>query len=104
MLIIVARIKPTGILMRKGYMKYYCLAFLLLFGLDAAAEEKSASTTESHLFETQISRHASARYLLSLPSGYQESKQQLLGRDHFISDVYERPDLYEWLLQHRRKL
>jgi poly(3-hydroxybutyrate) depolymerase len=28
--------------------------------------------------------------------------QVLRGRDHFIADVYEDPDLYQWLLSHRR--
>lgn len=57
-------------------MKFYLLAFLLLLGFDAAAEEKSGSTTEPHLFKTQISRKARTRYLLSLPAGYRESKQK----------------------------
>jgi hypothetical protein len=27
----------------------------------------------------------------------------LPGRDHYISDVYEKPELYEWLLTYRRR-
>ena len=27
----------------------------------------------------------------------------LPGRDHYILDVYDRPDLYKWLAQHKRK-
>ncbi len=57
-------------------MKFYFLAFLLPFVVDATAGEKSAPTTEPHLFKTQISRQASSRYQLSLPAGYRESKQK----------------------------
>jgi len=27
----------------------------------------------------------------------------LSGRDHFIADVLHDPELYQWLLQHRRR-
>jgi predicted peptidase len=57
-------------------MKLYVLTYLLLLGPGVAGEEKSASIAELHVFKTQISRQASTRYLLSLPSGYRESKQK----------------------------
>ncbi len=57
-------------------MKFYLLAFLPLFGLIAASGKKSTSGEEPHLFKTQISRQASIRYLLSLPSGYRETRQK----------------------------
>lgn len=35
-------------------------------------------------------------------AGGQSTLRVLQGRDHFIADVYEDPELYEWLLSHRR--
>jgi len=52
------------------------MAFFLMFALNAPAEDKSAPASESHLYKTRISRQASMRYLLSLPSGYSERKQK----------------------------
>lgn len=57
-------------------MKFWLPMLLLLIGMRIAAEEKSASVAEPHFFKTQISRETSVRYLISLPSGYRESKQQ----------------------------
>jgi predicted peptidase len=56
--------------------RFHFLFFFLLLALEAAAEEKSASTAEPHIFKTQISRQASAGYLISLPSRYRESKDK----------------------------
>jgi predicted peptidase len=57
-------------------MKFCLPMFLLLIGMGTAAGEPSASFAEPHLFKTQISRKISMQYLISLPSGYSESKQK----------------------------
>jgi predicted peptidase len=57
-------------------VKFLHWAFLFFPLITAIAEEKSASIAEPHTFETRISRQASIRYMISLPNGYNESKQQ----------------------------
>jgi len=51
-----------------------CFLLLLLLGLHGPAGDSSVS--ERHIFQTRISRRATARYLLSLPAGYADSKRR----------------------------
>jgi predicted peptidase len=52
------------------------LVLFLIIGLEVSAAQGSTPVTEPHKFSKQITRDASIDYLLSLPSGYKESKQK----------------------------
>jgi predicted peptidase len=67
--------KQNGPIFRTKFKTIFCLTILpWLLGIHANAQTNSAA--EKHSFKTQISRHASIRYLLSFPAEYGQSKKK----------------------------